>query len=555
MTGSVVGFVSVSGTIVGRCHDTRAVALCRPWRLREDRAGLIVRACDGRGGVGEPLQNKGQVPKATTTLQLFNTLTREKEPFSTVEDGVVRFYSCGPTVYDFAHVGNFRAFLTYDIVKRWLLYKGYRVQHVVNLTDVEDKIIRKTREQKIGLKELTDRFSHEFFQDLDTLNILRADHYPRATDHIEEMVGMVQNLKKRGFAYEKAGSTYFSVKAFPSYGRLAQLEKRETVTQVSQVGRDENCEDADEYSKEDVRDFVLWKARKDSDGDVSWPSSLGCGRPGWHLECSCMAIKYLGPKLDIHGGGIDLVFPHHENEIAQSEASSGEAPFSRFWLHNGFVNINGEKMSKSLGNFWTVRDIVKQPDDARAFRYFIVTNQYRTALALSSDCLRASKSAVRRLDTLRTRLQNLGDGASPKEDKENLEFIDAAHGDFVRHMDDDLNTPRATASLFEIVNRAEKLLKSGSMTRNVADKVEDCLMDMDRVLGIFYSPNLHPAAGDSNTSNQITTSPELISLLEARASARKAKEWGKADEIRDIILAKGFVVKDTAAGPELVPVD
>lgn len=484
----------------------------------------------------------------TQSLYLYNTLTRSKDVFEPLEPGVVRFYSCGPTVYDYAHIGNFRAFLTYDVVKRWLMYRGNDVNHVMNLTDVDDKIITKVRAQNVSAESLTNQYADAFFADLHLLNIVPAQHYPRATQHIDDIEDVISRLKSRGHAYERDGSTYFSVSSFPAYGQLAQLEKRDA---GSRTNADAELNDSDEYDKNDLRDFALWKAFKPEDGDVHWSNSLGKGRPGWHIECSCMAMKYLGPQLDIHAGGIDLVFPHHVNEIAQSEAVTGR-PFASFWLHNGFVNIDDEKMSKSLGNFRTLRDIVNKPGDARAFRYLVVSSQYRSALAFTEQCLKSARSAVKRLDNLRNKLNNVDTDLKSSTDNGIHEVIQKASVDFCNAMDDDLNTPRAAAAMFSIVNAAEKLLKKSLLTNEEAKSVLNCLDDFDRVFGIFYTPEL--TTGKAEPSNALQEEPipsHLLELLEARAEARKSKNFTRADEIRDEITAAGFSIVDTKEGAKL----
>ncbi|PXF49514.1 Cysteine--tRNA ligase [Gracilariopsis chorda] len=476
-------------------------------------------------------------------LVFFNSLTRQKEPFKTVEPGVVRFYSCGPTVYDYAHIGNFRAFLTYDVIKRWLIFKGYTVRHVMNLTDVDDKIIARVQREKCSAKELTDRYSNAFFDDLKLLNVIPADHYPRATQHIEHIETFVNGLKKRGYAYERQGSTYFSVSSFSDYGRLAQLDRRQC--------ENASASDSDEYDKDDIRDFALWKTYKPEDGDVYWNNSLGKGRPGWHIECSCMAMEYLGSELDIHAGGIDLVFPHHENEIAQSEALTGKQ-FASFWLHNGFVNIDNEKMSKSLGNFRTLRDIVKNQDDARAFRYMVVTSQYRSALAFTDKCLKSARSTIKRLNALQKRLRE-AEGEGGKREME--EIVRSASENFVKGMDDDLNTPRAAAAMFSLVNSAEKMLKAGRIGKDAAMTALECLNDMDKLFGVFYTPELG-LAGVSSEEAQDTEAPlQVVQLLEQRVEARKAKDFERADQIRDMIAASGFSVVDTPQGAKLQRVE
>lgn len=508
-----------------------------------------------------PATVRTEAPPSASSLRLYNTMTRKKEAFETVEPGVVRFYSCGPTVYDFAHIGNFRAFLTYDVVKRWLLYRGYDVRHVMNLTDIDDKIIRKVynSDGAFTAKELTDKYADAFFADLDALNIIRAQHYPRATEHINEIEEIVSGLTKKGVAYEVDGSTYFSVAAFPAYGRLAQLEKRRprTAERRSDSSPGEaSTEDSDEYGKDDVRDFALWKAFKDEDGGVFWePKTLTKGRPGWHIECTCMAIKYLGPQLDIHGGGIDLVFPHHENEIAQAEALTDQA-FARFWIHNGFVNIDDEKMSKSLGNFRTLRDIVREPDDARAFRYLVVTSQYRSALAFTKQSLKSARNTIKRIDAVHARLGEASSSTDMDADLGLDELCAAAakaSEDFEAAMDDDLNTPRAAAAMFLLVNAAEKLLKGKRLGSTGASKAMSCLSNFDRVFGIFYVPPLEIdcEANAGGGSKKVEMTSLLTGLLAERQKARNEKNWGRADEIRDELAGQGFSIVDTKEGPTL----
>lgn len=521
------GRCASSNDIIRPCHRRKV-----PYSLLKATAAPIAKASSA-----QPCW-----AKTSDDLYLYNTLTRTKQVFTPVEPGVVRFYSCGPTVYDYAHIGNFRAFLTYDVIKRWLLFKGYDVRHVMNITDVDDKIIKKIHQLGCTATQLTEKYANAFFADLDLLNVIRAQHYPRATEHIPEIEEIVTGLKKRGFAYEREGSTYFSVSNFEQYGKLAQLEKREKGSLTAT-----DSTDSDEYDKEDLRDFALWKTYKTEDGEVYWNNSLGKGRPGWHIECSCMAMKYLGPELDIHGGGIDLVFPHHENEIAQSEALTGK-PFSRFWVHNGFVNIDNEKMSKSLGNFRTLRDIVKKPDDARAFRYLVVSSQYRSALAFTEQSLKSARSTVKRLDALRKRLdQTEGSGG----DAEIAGVVAKAKSDFCSAMDDDFNTPRAAAAMFFIVNNVEKMLKSNKIGKSAAREVLMALDEMDRVFGICYTPDLKDGNATSGAEEIEEIPAELQALLEERAQARKSKDFQRADEIRDKITSAGFSILDTPQGAML----
>ena len=463
-------------------------------------------------------------------LHFYNTLTRTREAFKEIEPGAVRFYSCGPTVYDFAHIGNFRAFLTYDLIKRYLRYRGYQVKHVMNITDVDDKTIRGAQAEGIPLHAFTARYAQTFQEDMETLNILPADLYPRATEHIPDMVELVHRLIEDGYAYRRDGSVYFSIRSFPAYGDLAHLDVGGMQVGASGV-------DTDEYGKEDMRDFAVWKAWQEEDGDVFWETDLGKGRPGWHLECSCMSMKYLGETVDIHAGGVDLVFPHHQNEVAQSEAATGKR-FANYWLHNAFVNINDEKMSKSLGNFLTLRDIVKSPDDARGFRYFAISSHYRTPLNFTMEVLEGAKNTLRRLNHFRDRLKEVAD-AEGGEDVALL--ISEARDRFVQHMDDDLNSPRAVASVFGLVNQVEDLLSRGRVDRQGAEQVYAFLEEIDQVLGMFYRlPDDDAAEAD--------LPEELKALIVEREAARKARDWARADEIRDSFLDLGYTLEDTPDG-------
>ncbi|KAJ8904631.1 hypothetical protein NDN08_001149 [Rhodosorus marinus] len=509
---------------------------------RRGRASLLVRASavDEKHIHGE--------------FSLYNTMTGKKEVFDRTvhEDGVVRFYSCGPTVYDSAHVGNFRAFLTYDILKRWLRYRGFDVNHVMNLTDVDDKIIKRVLREGSTLEEITEKYSKLFFDDLSLLNVIPADKYPKATEHIEEIVDLIEGLKTKGAAYESSGSTYFKVDSFSDYGKLVKLEKRESGARRTEAN------DTDEYDKSDARDFALWKAYKDEDGEVKWNSTLGVGRPGWHIECSCMAMKYLGPQIDIHGGGIDLVFPHHENEIAQSEAYSGKE-FARFWVHNGFVNIGGEKMSKSLGNFRTLGDVVKNPDDARAFRYLVVSSQYRSTLNFTEDVLKAARNTIKRLDALRKRLADVQAEERTVEMESSSEIesiVETAKSAFLAAMNDDLNTPRAVAALFEMMSKVGKLLKAEKLDSAHARTVDDCILDFDRVLGVFYKvPTVGNVSDEDGTDGTDQVIPDALQeLLVQRTEARKSKDFSLADQIRDQIAAEGYQIKDSPNGAVLIKI-
>ncbi len=464
-------------------------------------------------------------------LKLYNTATREKEVFVPLEPGRVRIYSCGPTVHNYAHIGNFRAFLLADLLKRYLRFSGLEVLHVMNITDIDDKILRRISAEGRSLADLTQQYSEVFFQDLESLNIMPAEVYPRATAHIPEMVGLISRLLERGLAYQREGSVYFSIARFPEYGRFARLDTTGM--------RDGVSVDNDEYDKDHVRDFALWKGWVESDGEVGWDAPFGRGRPGWHLECSCMSMKYLGESFDIHTGAVDLIFPHHQNEIAQSEGATGK-PFVRYWVHNEFLNINAKKMSKSQGNFYLLEDIGKRTEDLMAYRYLVVTSHHRTVLNFTFESLESSRAALRRLTQLRERLLQVEEEPSGGDWPARA---DQALTEFRAHMDDDLNTPRAIAAVFGLVNQAEKAFNQGELGKSGAGAVLGFLEQVDRVLGIFGQ-----AEGASSRQAELPT--ELASLLEARQQARLAKDWKKSDELRDQLAAAGVVVKDTKVGYE-----
>ncbi len=464
-------------------------------------------------------------------IQFYNTLTRTKETLKPIRPEVVTFYSCGPTVYDYSHIGNFRAFLTADLVKRYLKYRGFQVKHVMNITDVDDKTIRNSRAEGVTLEALTGRYTDAFFEDLKRLNIQPADEYPRATEHIQEMVEMVTGLIEDGYAYRRDGSVYFSIQKFQTYGELANLDVKNLKMGASGV-------DADEYDKENARDFVVWKGWQEEDGEVFWDTDLGKGRPGWHLECSCMSMKYLGETIDIHAGGEDLVFPHHQNEIAQSEAATGNK-FANTWLHNAYMKIDEQKMSKSTGNFLRLQDVASSPDDVRALRYLVVASHYRMPLNFTMEVLQGAKGALRRLNNFRTRLKEVelkAGGTDPSE------LVETAKTEFVRHMDDDLNSPRAVAALFDLVNELEPLLNEGKLDRSVAGQVDALIEEVDQVLGVFYAL---PEEGEEEALPE-----EVKTLISEREAARVARDWAKADEIRDQVLELGYVLEDTPEGTE-----
>jgi len=478
-------------------------------------------------------------------------MSRDKELFVPANGNKVKLYTCGPTIYDFAHIGNFRAFLMYDVVKRWLTYCGYDVDHICNLTDVDDKIIQRMQRDGVSLKDLTNKFADFFMEDLAKLNILPARAYPRATEHIDDMVEMISGLVEKGNAYEQAGSYYFKVDSFPDYGKLAKLDFDNMQDGAGEGG---GITDSEAIEKANSRDFALWKAYKPDDGEVFWETKIGKGRPGWHIECSAMCRRFLGDSIDIHGGGVDLKFPHHENEIAQSEAYCG-CEMCKFWVHNGFVNINNEKMSKSLGNFLTVRDLLKTPLQARAFRYFVVSSQYRQALNFSPEALAGASKTLKRLDKWRDRLTAIANDGGDADGEGVSSLASKCVSDFEAGMKDDMNTPRACASLFTFVKATEKMLNNDKMGKEGAEAALETLAKLDRVLGVYYEvPGMEEEAKSEEGAGSVVIPDDLAALLEERLQAKSDKDWGRADEIRAEVEARGFVIKDVKGGAsELIP--
>jgi cysteinyl-tRNA synthetase len=459
-------------------------------------------------------------------LRLYNTLTRAKEEFQPIHPGEVRIYTCGPTVYDYAHIGNFRTFVFCDIMRRYLIYKGYRVIQVMNLTDVDDKTIRGARQANTSLSEYVKFYSKAFFEDLQTVNIEPAEHYPAATEHIPDMVALIQRLLERGYAYQAGSSVYFKVDAFPAYGKLSHIQERQL--QAGASGR----VDTDEYEKEDVRDFALWKGWTEADGDVYWETELGKGRPGWHIECSVMAMKYLGTPIDIHAGGVDLIFPHHENEIAQSEAASGQL-FVQRWMHCQFLLVDNQKMSKSLGNFYTLRDLLKQGHKARAIRYSLLSTHYRQAQNFTLDGLVAAAAAVQRLQDCMANLQTAEGTGTPVDG-----LIRKAAQQFEEGMDDDLNISLGLAAIFEFVHNVNRLLAEGLLSRENAHTVMATMRQFDRVFGLL---------DDEDTA----VDADVERLAQEREQARKRRDFATADRLRAQIAALGYVIEDTPRGPRL----
>mgnify|MGYP005854694889 CR=1 FL=1 len=513
-------------------------------------------------------------PTTTTTateetswpeITLYNSLSRSKEPLKPIHPGTFRMYTCGPTVYDCAHIGNFRAFLTYDILKRVLQYFGYDVTHICNLTDVDDKIIQRATE--LGLEsalELTQKFEQLFREDLHALNIVPATQYPRATEHVREMKDMILELRDKELAYETSdGSWYFRTQAQDGYGQQL-VQFREDASEDYNADNNSDEEEGTVDEKEHFQDFCLWKAYKpgvDRD-DLVWefPGALKKGRPGWHLECSAMARKYLGDTIDLHGGGIDLKFPHHENEIAQSQGVTG-AKFCNCWFHNGFVNIDAEKMSKSLGNFLTLSKACPTALDVRAYRYLVVSSQYRNALNFSPDAMKAAKSALKRMDAVREQLEEALKSSNIDEDKDSdsslaKEAVPKALENFDAALKDDLSMPRAAASLFGLVKAAENEFKKKKKDDNYdldlvgLNAIQWAMERMDMVFGVFYRvPDTH---AEEESEEDASVPEEVMALVEQRTSAKEAKDWELADSLRARITELGFAVKDVKGDDPII---
>ncbi len=466
------------------------------------------------------------------TVTFFNSLSRSLEPFKPIEPGHVRMYTCGPTVHDFAHIGNFRTFIFEDLLRRTLKFHGYQVTHVMNLTDVDDKTIRKSRQAGLPLRQYTARFKEAFFEDVDALRIERAEHYPAATDHIDDMVKLIEALQSKDHTYRSHGSTYFSVASYPEYGRLSGVDIQEdTDAQHSRV-------DHDEYEKDNARDFALWKAWSPEDGDAFWETPLGKGRPGWHIECSAMSRALLGDHFDIHTGGIDNLFPHHDNEIAQSCAATG-ADFVNHWLHSEHLLVEGKKMSKSLGNFLTLRDLMARGHSPVVVRYALLSAHYRTQMNLTEELLQASAQAVERLREFERRLRAhlLADHPNPLPAEE--DGLEEAKTQFKQALFADLNLPEALGHLFRLVRHVNGLLTRGTLPPQRTQAVLDWLKEVDTVLAV-----LEPEAKASDPNED-----KVKALVLKREEARQGRDWAQADTLRAQIEALGYIVKDTPQGP------
>lgn len=436
----------------------------------------------------------------------------------------MRMYACGPTVYNFSHIGNFRTYVFEDILRRWLKFKGFQVTHVMNITDVDDKTIRDSKaEDPAQLRAYTERFTQSFFEDCMALSIERPDRVVNATDHIPEMVQLIQKLVEKGHAYEKDGSYYFKISTYPQYGQLAKLNFDGLKLGASV--------DLDEYEKEDLRDFALWKARKP--GEPYWDTILGKGRPGWHIECSAMSMRYLGAPFDIHCGAVDNIFPHHENEIAQSECATGTR-FVNCWLHSEHLIVNGEKMAKSKGNFFTLRDLLALGDSPRAIRYTLAAVPYRKPLNFTLESVQQSQNALARLEDFLLRLET-----EPFPDGVNEPIEDAAHvahDKFVAGLDDDLNTAQALGSLFEFVHHGNIAMGEGNLHAGNRASIQSLFDDFQAIFSVLKDP-----------AHQILNS-QIEDLIAERQQARRSHDFKRADEIRDLLVAEGIILEDTRVG-------
>ncbi len=462
-------------------------------------------------------------------IRIYNTLSKKKEDFIPLEEGKVRMYVCGPTVYNFIHIGNARPMIVFDTVRRYMEHKGYEVNFVSNFTDVDDKIIKKANEEGVSAEEISGRYIEECKKDMEGMNIRPAITHPLATQEIDGMIDMISSLMEKGYAYAVNGTVYFRTRRFEEYGKLSH----KNLDDLQAGSRSLLISGEDE--KEDPLDFVLWKPKKE--GEPYWVSPWGDGRPGWHIECSVMSRKYLGEQIDIHGGGEDLVFPHHENEIAQSEACSG-MEFARYWMHNAFLNIDNRKMSKSLGNFFTVREI-SEKYDLQILRFFMLNAHYRSPLNFSAELMEASKNALERIRTAVDNLKYIAEHASACElTEEEAKFIketDKFEADFDRSMDDDFNTADAIAAVFDLVKFANTHAAEGS-SRAFAQALSDKIQSLCDILGIITE------------KKEELLDADIEELIEERQAARKAKNFARADEIRNLLLEKGIMLEDTREG-------
>ena len=457
------------------------------------------------------------------STRFYNTINRKKVEFEPITPGTVKLYTCGPTVYDTAHIGNFRTFLFEDLLKRFLVFKGYEVYHVMNITDVDDKTIKRAITEEITINELTLKYTEEFMNDIKSLKILPADKYPRATDHIEEMIKMIQTLEENGYAYETEDhSVYFRLDAYDSYGQLTQID----LTQQRVNERIIN----DEYSKDNPQDFALWKARDDDDGKIYWESPWGRGRPGWHIECSAMSIKYLGNHFDIHCGGVDNIFPHHENEIAQSVSATQE-PFVNYWMHSEYLQIHGDKMSKTLGNYYKISDLISEGFTAEEIRFTLLSAHYRSKLDFSLKQKQEARMTIQRIKDFQQRLLELKDSTQTESS------IPDEFEEFVAALDDDLDTPKAFAIFFGWIRSMNKLLDRGEFKFSQINGGLDFIDKFDDLFAIIPDAESIPQ--------------NIYDLIKKREKARLKQDWKTADKIRNQLYQEGWLVADSPSGPKV----
>jgi cysteinyl-tRNA synthetase len=459
-------------------------------------------------------------------IKIYNTLKREKEEFVPLNDGEVKMYVCGPTVYNFFHIGNARTFIIFDTIRKYLEYRGFKVKFIQNFTDIDDKMIKRANEETCSVKEVGDKYINEYYKDADALNIKRATVNPRATDYIKEVVEFVEALIQKGYAYEVDGDVYFNTKKFKTYGELAH-QNLEDLQAGARIQIDER--------KKDPMDFAIWKAQKP--GEPAWECPWGMGRPGWHIECSCMAYNLLGETIDIHGGGSDLVFPHHQNEIAQSEARTGKK-FANYWMHGAFVNVDNKKMSKSLNNFFTAREILEKYD-ADVVRLFMLSGHYRTQINFSVELLDSTKASLERMYNAISNLENLLEEVKVENLKENenefIKILDSYKDKYIEKMDDDFNTADAISVIFDLIKDINTNINVES-SKELVKYALDLIKELGLPLGILQK------------STKVSLEDEIEELIAKRQEARKNKDWALSDKIRDDLKARGITLKDTPQG-------
>ena len=464
-------------------------------------------------------------------MKIYNTLTRKKEEFVPIKEGEVSIYVCGPTVYNFFHIGNARPFVVFDTLRKYMEYRGYKVKFVQNFTDVDDKIINRAREEGITAPEVSEKYIGEYFKDAGALNVKPADVHPKVSEHMGDIIKFVKTLIEKGYAYEADGDVYFSTRKFDEYGKLSKqnIDELEAGARIA-IGE----------VKEDPLDFALWKARK-TDDEIAWNSPWGMGRPGWHIECSAMSKRHLGETIDIHAGGQDLQFPHHENEIAQSECCNG-VPFARYWMHNGYITIDNVKMSKSLNNFFTVRDILEHYN-GEVMRFFLLSGHYRSPINFCDALMEQAKNGLARMENCKENLNYLmgvgADGGMTEAEEAAFAGYEKYRDEFIAAMNDDLNTADAITAVFELVTAINTAIKDGA-SKAFAKASMETLMEFANVLGLLQ------------TELDVPVDPEIQALVDERQAARKAKDFARADEIRDILKEKGVTLKDTPQGVQII---